>query len=92
MPFTLKKGPSRNLCTRCRYGQVTELRSGRVRSFCTVGSESLELNDEVLSCTSYRFDYEFATHEMHGLAWILKVDNRGLSMGFRPPKKNEKDE
>ena len=54
MPFTLSRSDHLgNLCTRCRYGQVTELRSGRVRSFCTVGSESLELNDEVLSCTSY---------------------------------------
>jgi hypothetical protein len=80
--------PDVGICVTCRNGLVMQHDTSNV-VHCNYGTAPLRIAQAVRQCTGYedrRHEDEF---EMRKIAWTIRTDRSGQTVGFAPPSKDD---
>lgn len=75
-----------SLCRSCAHGMRWEDRAGE-HSRCSMLTKAEQPRGDVRECSEYYNNNLPSMRDLRELAWELKTDKRGGSVGFAPPKK-----
>ena len=78
------------LCIRCMYGHTMTFNNGAERSYCTMFHPPKLMTLPVERCSEFLDNNATSKHDMEKIAWVVKTDKHGETIGFKPPEK-EKD-
>lgn len=89
MPASIKVHADRpqTLCTTCAEATVIEYKNGTVDIACHAPYPAILIHRPVLRCSSFRKESDTSKKEMEKIAWEIRTDSSGLTIGFKPPKK-----
>lgn len=77
------------LCGTCRNAHIVDFDDGSFEIFCAeraYGNEPM-IRRPVVRCTDHTDKSRATQHDMEKLAWVVRTDNSGKVLGFRPPEK-----
>lgn len=78
------------LCATCRESQIIEDDTGATITLCHYYGHSglLRIQRPVVRCNQYDRKGRLNSHEMEKIAWVVRTDKSGKTIGFEaPPKK-----
>lgn len=79
-----------SLCRSCCESHVMRDRGGE-RVLCTANRQEFRVAEPVTECSAYRNKSLPSLYDMREIAWELKTNKQGKTMGFSPPKKGGDD-
>ena len=80
------KASQPSLCLSCANAEIVQGNNGEeIRKCFIVGSRYL-LPSKVTACTSYDNKSLPSLSEMKKIAWVLRTEKNGRSIGFQAPK------
>lgn len=81
------------LCATCRESMVTEYANGTSTTLCYYygGNPPIRIVAPVVRCNQYDKKGALNNFEMEKIAWTVRTDSSGKSIGFAPPKKDKDD-
>lgn len=83
------EGGDHSLCLSCRYSTILKgmsLKQERVICEKIPYGGDAEIRFPVKECSGYDYKANTSIHDMYGIAWILRTDGKGKSIGFVPYK------
>lgn len=92
MGFKIVQTLGRGLCATCREAQVIETDNHEIVTLCHAwGGEPPRIERTVVRCTDYDVRGAMNKHELEKIAWVVRTDKTGKSIGFTPPVKKNDD-
>lgn len=93
MRFKVTERLGVGLCAGCRDAQTVEYADGQTDVWChTRGMEPRLVAKPVRRCNDFDDRSQPARYQMEKIAWTVRTDKSGQTVGFAPPKKKDDDE
>lgn len=85
--------PQRGLCISCRESQCIEYEDGSTQTLCfQYGSPGMLIRKPVVKCNEYDRRGALNRHELEKLAWTIRTDRSGKTVGFKAPQRKAGDD
>lgn len=81
----------RGLCATCREALIIEHDNGDIETRCHAwgAAEMIRIRRPVVRCSDYDAKFAQPRYELEKIAWVIRTDKSGKTIGFAPPSKDD---